>query len=405
MSEEREIESEEELEVERRSAVHAVLSFVGVLLVLGLAIAGIAILLATAPEAAKKEEEAIAAPAVEVREVTAVEGGVEVRAEGIVESRQVVRLTTEVSGKVVEMSPSLRVGGRVSAGELLVQLEQGDYRTALEQAKASVAEAELNLKQEEARRAQALRDWEKLGRGEPGDLLVRVPQLASAKASLASAKAEVERARRNLERTVVRAPFDAIVREEEVERGAVLAVGSPVATLFSSQALDVILPVKLEDFALLRRDSQGNPIGSVELEGTLGARKIVWPGRIVRTTGEVERSALTAGLVVAVEPTDDEGELNLPPPGLFVEARLEGEALPDAMMVPRSAVREGDRVAIVDEEDKLRFRNLTIVRSTADTVFATDGVTIGEQVIITRLNGPVEGMPVRTGEEEPSEKD
>lgn len=407
----------EDLEKERVDSLHAVMSFVVVLVILVLMAVAIWILILSEPSAAKKTEVPTLSRTVQVAAVQPSKGGATIVAEGIVESQRVVNLTAEVSGKLIEVNPSLVPGGKVRQDEILAVIDPADFRAALEQSKAAlerakmgVADAQLAFEQEEARRDQALRDWQKLGKGEPSDLLARRPQLASAEARTASAKAdvgsaeaEVERASRNLARTIIRAPFDAVVREEAVEVGAVLAPGAMLATLFSERSLEVELPLKLEDYALLQRDEAGQVEGRVSLRATLGVREVVWPGRIVRTTGEVERGALTAGVVVAVEATDGEGELRLPPPGLFVEATLTGQSLASTLVVPREAVREGDRVAVLSETNTVEFRELKVVRSTANEVLVTEGVAIGERVILTRLGGAIEGMSVEVEQSEQGE--
>lgn len=409
MSDSAEIEeSFENLEKERRQSLHAVTSFLAVLAILMVMLLAIWFLVINKPSAAKKDDEKKMARTVEVAVVKAAEGGAAISAEGVVQSQRVVTLTAEVTGKLIEVSPNLVPGGKVRQDEILAVIDPADYRAAMEQAKASkertvsaVADAELALQQEKAKRDQALRDWKKLGKGEPSDLLARVPQIASvaarlesARADIESAKAEVARAARNLERTVIRAPFDAVVREESVEVGAVLAPGAMLATLFSERSLEVELPLKLEDYALLQRDENGTVKGEVTLRGTLGSRIVMWPGRVVRTTGEVERGALTAGVVVAIESTDGEGELSLPPPGMFVEAELMGQSLEENKVVPREAVREGDRVAVVADDGTIDFRNLAIVRSNPTEVLVSDGVSVGERVVLTRMSGAIQGMKV-----------
>ncbi len=407
----------DELEKERSIAKHAVLSFVAVVTILFVAGFIVASLHFSRPIAEKKEEGVEAVRTVEVVTVQPSKGRVTIQSEGVVESQREVSLSAELSGKLVEVSLNLVPGGKVKKDEILVVIDPADFRVALEQAKAaaertalSVAQAELAIEEEEARRDQALRDWKQLGKGEPSDLLARKPQLVSARARLASAKAEVasaqeevKRARQDLERTVVRAPFDATVREESVEVGTVLTPGTAVATLFSERSLEVELPLRLEDYALLGRDEEGQVFGEVQLTSRLGVREVTWPGRIVRTSGEVERGALSAGVVVAVDATDGEGELRLPPPGLFVKASLQGQALTQALVVPRSAVREGDQVAIVSDDDRLEFRTLEIVRTNANEVIVGKGVAAGERVVVTRLSGAVDGMKVEIAATEEGE--
>ena len=403
----------------RWEKLRTLMSVVMVAVILGGTGATINYLVKNKPEAEKEEERALTAPVVEVVASRAFEGGVEIEAEGIVESQKTVALTAEVSGKAVEVADSLVPGGKVREGQVLLRMEPADYRAALEQAKAAQERAELTvtdallaLDQEKARRDQALRDWKKLGTGEPSDLLSRKPQLASAEARVSStqadvlsAQAEVDRAARNLERTVIRAPFDAVVRQEAVEVGAVLAPGTQLATLFSERSLEVELPLRLADYALLRRDENGAVVGEVELSGTLGNREVIWPGRIVRTTGEVSRGALTAGVVVAVDAAEGEGELSLPPAGLFVEASLQGQELAGAVVIPREAVREGDRVAVFSADETLEMRDLKVARTSATEVLATKGVEVGELVILTRLSNPVPGMALSVRDDEDLSED
>ncbi len=402
----------EELEKGRQLALRAVMSFVAVIAILGITALAVWFLVLSKPKALKKAATISLARTVEVAVVKKAEGGVRFFAEGIVESQRVVDLTAEVSGRLIEVNANLVPGGKVRKDEALVRIDPADFDAALEQAKAgyeralmAVANAELLIQQEKARRAQALRDWAKLGGGEPSDLLARVPQIASAEAQLRSAKAEVEscsteveQAQRNLARTVVRAPFDGVVREEAVEVGAVLSPGTRLATLFSERSLEVELPIKLEDYALLQRDEAGKVKGEVVLRGQLGVQELTWSGKVVRTTGEVERSALTAGVVVAVEAAVDRKQLPLPPPGLFVKAELEGQSLEGSLVVPREAVREGDRVAVVTKKGTIVFRELTVIRSMKTEVLVSEGVAAGERVVLTRLSGVTEGMEVEVEE-------
>ena len=395
MSERKEVEETfEEMESTRKQSLHAVLSFLIALGILAGMGAAVYFLTLTKPQAKKKEGVVAAHPVVEVAVVERREGGIPITAEGVVESQRVVTLTAEVSGRIVEVSPNLVAGGRVRQGEVLARLDAADYLAAQEQAKAAVADAKLALEQESARRDQAIRDWKKLGKGEPSDLLARKPQIASAEARLNSASAEVARAARNLARTVIHAPFDSVVRDESVEIGAVLLPGAQLATLFSERNLEVELPLQLADYALIQRDGDGQVTGEVILRGGLGSRTIIWNARIVRTSGEVSRDSLTAGVIALIEPADGEGEFRLPPPGLFVEAELAGQSLRQVVAVPREAVRDGGSVAVVNDEDLLEYRKLQVVRTNDSEVFVAGGVAEGERVVLTRLSLVGEGAKV-----------
>lgn len=402
----------------KQQAWHTILSVVLVFVFLGGAGGILKFLEETKPEAKKKDIVGAVLPTVETVTAREYEGDTLLEAEGIVESQREISLTAEVTGKIVEVNPSLVVGGEVRAHEVLLRIEQADFRAAREQAVAMVerarsvvSDAVLMLEQEEARREQALRDWEKLGEGEPSDLLVRKPQIASAKARLQSAKADVQsavaevaRAERNLERTVLRAPFDSVVRQKSAEVGVVATPGAPLVTLFSEDNLEVELELSLEDYALIQRDESGQVAGEVVLSGQMGSQETRWSAKLVRTTGEIRRGALTAGVVAEIDSMSDVE--HLPPPGFFVEAEIKGQSLLGLVSVPREAVRSGNTVYVVSEEKKIERREIEVVRSGLNELLVSEGVEAGDEVVLTRLFGVSEGMEVMTaGEEEESKQE
>lgn len=389
-----------ELEKQRAADLKAVLSFlVGIVI---LVLAGLLSFALIASKAKPKKEEVVTSlPSVEVIAVESYEGQAEIAGEGIVATLREVTVSPEISGKIIEVGENVKMGGQVRAGELLVRIDRADYQNALDQALAQIADAEMAIIQEEARRDQALRDWETLGTGEPSDLLSRKPQLKAAEARLAGIRTEVARAQRNLERTEIRAPFDGTIRSELVERGMNVTPNMELMTLFSPSELEVMLPVALSNYGMLSRDELGNLTGKAILTGDLGGETLTWPGQIVRGSGEIASGALTAGVVVAIQASDREGPLRFPPPGLFVQATLMGNDLAGTVVIPREAVRGSDEVFVVNDGGTIERRQLTIVRSNRDEILASKGVEPGERLITTRMNSAVDGMEVVVAGAEP----
>jgi len=380
------------MEAERKTAIHAVTSFVIVLVVLIVSAVAAMFFVINKRVAAEADRERTL-PTVEVIPVALIDHPVEIRTQGVIESRRETTLAAEVAGRVVEISPNLKRGAVVGEDERLIQIEPSDYRSALARAEAAAAEARLALAQEEARVEQARADWEKLGRGAGSPLVLREPQREFAQATLDSALAEVERARRDVDRTEIRAPFEAGVREATVEVGAVVSPGQPIASLFSSTDLEIRLALPLEDFGFLLREPDGTPAGSIILTGTIGGDPYEWPAEPDRIDREIDRRTLSGHLIARVVPQPDSA-FPLPPVGLFVEARLEGTMLMNVTEVPRRALIEGNRTLVVDAENRLHFRELDIVRSTRDTAIVRTGLAAGERVVLTRITAPVSGMEV-----------
>jgi RND family efflux transporter MFP subunit len=387
----------EKLEADRKVQVRAVMSFVLILAIIGITALGVMILEINKRVAKEDDKERII-PAVIVFEVGKSAHVVGIATQGVVESTRETQLAAEVRGRVMEISPNLKRGGVVKKGERLVQIDPSDYRSALANSEVGQADAELALEQERARVEQAQLDWDKLGRGEPTNpLVLRGPQFAAAEALAVSAREESARARRDVERTEILAPFDAGVRMAGVEVGAVVAAGTTVAELYASGELEVRLPLSLEDFGFLSRDENGAVRGEVELTGKIGVKEFSWKAIPVRVDPEIERKTLSAGVVVKVL-LAERTEFPLPPVGLFVGASLEGETLSDVAEIPRRALLEGNRVIIVDDEGKIDFRDVEVLRLTEKNAVVHNGLSAGDKIVLTRLSAPVVGMEVEIGQ-------
>lgn len=380
-------------ESERKRELNAVISFMIILGIMVITILGLVIFKFTkrTAEEDKKEKPLLA---VEVMEASEARHVVSIQTDGVVESLRETSLAAEVQGRVVEISPNFKRGGRVKKGEVLVKLDKADYQAALAAAEVSAAEAGLALEQERARVEQAQLDWNKLGQGEPRNpLVLRAPYLKAAEAKSESAAQQVQKARRDLERTEIVAPFDAGVRTANAEVGAVVAPGSALAELYSNGEIEVRLPLSLEDFGFLDRDADGNIRGDVVLKGKIGIREYEWKAVPARVDPEIDRKTLSASVVVKVL-AGDNPDFPLPPVGLFVDVSLGGKTLENAIEIPRRALLDSQRVIVVDQKNKILFRDVRVLRTNEMSVLIGEGLEKGDRVVLTRLSSPVAGMEV-----------
>lgn len=122
-----------------------------------------------------------------------------------------------------------------------------------------------------------------------------------------------------------------------------------------------------------------------------------WEGRLVRTEGELDPRSRMVNLVARVrDPYGIETQRSTPlAVGLFVEAEIEGKTVEGAFLLPRDALREGDRVYVVDEQDRLRFRSVDLVRTERDSIVVASGITAGDRVCTSPLEAAIDGMQVR----------
>lgn len=339
---------------------------------------------------------------------------VTVRTRGTVRPRTESTLVAEVSGRVVEVSPSFREGGFFDEGEMLLVLEPDDYEAVVVMAEAEVAQAGAALIEEEARAAQAEENWRRLGReGDPGPLALRAPQVAQARAREASAVAQLERAQRDLERTRIRAPYAGRVLDKMVDVGQYVNSGTALAQVFAVDYVEVRLPLSnvLAGFVRLPEEfrgerepvlSTGDPDGPlVVLRGRVGSRDAMWRGHLVRVESAIDEATRQLFVIAQVDdPFARHDEDSVPLKiNLFVEAEIEGRVLGDVVVLPRRAVRAGDEVILIDNEDRiLRQPIQPIWRDQEHVVVAADsalgGLDEGMVLCLTPIAYPANGAPV-----------
>lgn len=316
-----------------------------------------------------------------------------VKTQGEARPRTEIDLVPQVGGKIVYVSPNFIEGGIFKKGEVLVGIEKADYKVALMRAEASMAQAEQALVREEAEGEVARRDFEELGQGTPSALALREPQRRQAEAALQAAHAEVDSMKLQLTRTEVRAPFNGRVRVKSSDVGQFVAPGSRLGRIFSTNVVEVRLPLidselaKLDlPIAYVAPDRASAP--EVALSATIAGKRQMWPGKIMRTDSSYDTQ--TRALFAIAEVFDPYGagasEDGTPlAPGLFVDAEIGGKVIEDVIVLPRDGVRPDDEVYVIDEAGKAEIRKVNVLDLNPDRAVLWSGVEPGELVILSPL--------------------
>lgn len=367
----------------------------------GLAIA--ATLLVTGPVVETRAPD-LAAPLVRIIEADPGTLQLRVQTRGTVVPRSEGDLVPEVSGPITWISPVLVSGGFFSAGEALLRIDPRDYQAALEQAHGGFSRAESELADARSDRDRQL-DLAKRKFASDAELEDAENRHRVAAATLREARASLDRAQRDLERTEIHAPYDGRVRSERVDLGQFVNRGNAIATVYAVDYAEVRLPVPDEQLAFLElplstrgADEAKAPGAPVLLNAQFAGKSHQWEGEIVRTEGEIDPKTRMVNVVARVEAPY--ARSNGRPPlsvGLFVEADILGSKVEGVSVIPRSALREGNRVLVVSDDDRLSFRDVEVVRLADDDVVIR-GLGRGTRVCISPLASPVEGMLVRIAE-------
>lgn len=355
-------------------------------------------LVRTKPQAKRKPPAKMQA-LVTTMSVAPITTNVRVKALGNIVPAQEIILQARVSGRTVYLHPNLVPGGTVKKDELLVKLDDTDYKLALQNKQTALARAKADLRIEEGNQLVAEQEWQVIKRQSEDidastiDLALRKPQLEKAKAAVAAAQAEVEQAVVDLERTRIKAPFNAVVRQKNIDLGSQVSSQSAIAVLAGIDAFwaEISVPVaKLAWIEMPHARKRGSEV-RVYADGAPP-----YKGKIVNLLPDLDPDGLMARLLIAVpDPMGlkDNGKSLLL--GSFVRVEIIGKKIKNVFQIPRASLKENDTVLLAAEKGTLHIQPVSVRWKNTDLVFIDQGLKVGDRVIVSNLATPIEGMPLQ----------
>jgi RND family efflux transporter MFP subunit len=374
--------------------------------IIGTGIAGAVTFIMLKKPPQRKQQVALA-PLVKVEQLGAEDIRMVVQGYGSVSPKVQVDIIPEVAGKVVYIHPELIAGGLIRANQTILRIDPRDYELAVRQAEAAVADARVQLETEQAEAQVARTEWKQLHPDtEPtSPLVLREPQIRKARAMLDSSEAQLDTAKLRLERTSLSLPFDALITTEGVDLGQYVVAGQSLAKAYGTSSVEIEVPLKDSELAwfdvfensIFSNGEAGSAKGApAEVRAAFAGTEHTWKGRVVRTTGQVDKTSRMISVVVEV-PEPFKVVDGRPPllPGVFTEVLIQGKTLRDAVAVPRDAIREGNRVWLVNG-NRLSLLSLKIVREDKNFAYVVSEVLEGANIVTSSLDAVVDGMEVRT---------
>jgi len=319
----------------------------------------------------------------------------------VIPSREIV-LKTPVAGEIVAISDNFTAGGLLTENTTILQIDPRDYELAMEQKKRAVSDAEYAYKLEQGRQDVARQEWELLygnmkNDGVESALALRKPHLEKVQADIKAARAELEQAEIDLARTTVTAPFNALVLNKYVDRGAFVAPQEKLADLVGTDEywVQVSLPLDRLQWVKIPLES-GEPGSAAKI---YCRQEQVRDGRVIRLIGDLTKEGRMARLLLSVaDPLGLSAREDKPQPliiGEYVRVGIEGEELHNVFRIPRTALRNDREIWIADEDGRLAIRPVRIVWRDEESVLVQDGLQTGELLVVSDLAVPVDGMAVR----------
>ena len=378
---------------------------------------GVAVLLVSLAPEPETREPPPQIPYANTARVVAGAGPIPVHGAGTVRPGAEVDIAPQVGGRVVWVDSDFLSGRAVRAGQTLFRLDEADYEYRVREAQASLAAGRVALLEAREDAAIAQAEYERYAEGrpegappQPSPLTQRLPQLQAAEAAVAREEARLAQAKLALSRTRVTAPFDGIVHDESVAVGQIVAAGRPVGRLFSSDAVEVVVPLSDADAALIPRlwesDADREPVVARVL-AEYGGTTHRWQGYVDRADASLDAETRTIDVIVRVpdpfaagSPAGAGGSLDPSPPllvGKFVEVAIDGLVPASYFRIRRAALQAGNEIWTVRRDSTVRIVPVRVLQRIDDEVYVTGALQDGQAAIIGGIRFATNGMAVRTG--------
>ena len=373
------------------------------IIIVGIAGAAVFIKYKKQPE---QVEQNIQPPLVKVQRINVSDIPIVVHGYGTSQPKAQIDIIPEVAGKVIYVHPELKVGGFIKAGDTILNIDPRDYELALSQAQSAVENAKEQLEKEQAEAMVAKKEWMQMhGNTEPDSTLVlREPQIRKAQSALSSAQAQLATAQLRLDRTTISLDFDILVTSENVDIQQYVVTGQSLAKVYGTKAMEIVVPLEDQELAwfnafeysqLTSENQKLTELPEVTVKANFAGTEQTWKGKVVRTTGQVDRTSRMVSVIVEVENPFEVPEGKAPLlPGIFAEVLIHGKTLNNALAIPREAVHEGNIIWIVNSGE-INIKTLDIVRKDRQYVYAISETGSQLDVVTSSLDAVTNGMKVR----------
>jgi multidrug efflux pump subunit AcrA (membrane-fusion protein) len=375
---------------------------------------------------------------------------------GVVEPGRVWQVVSQVAGRVVEKSPRAEAGASAAAGTVLLRIDPRPYELAVREIEAEITTLEAELVEIDTREENAQRTLEieerslqayerelarkqtlleddivtqsEVDQEESRTLqqLVRVADLRntlklvpaerqSLRANMLASEAKLDIAKLDLSYTTIEVPYDCRLVRVDFEEAQYVGVGEVLAEAHGVDVAEVAAQVPMTRMRHLIPDMPGGPamlagflsgdvIRELGLEAELrlrsGSFSASWEARVARISAFIDLETRTLGVVVAVDDPYAKAVPGQRPPlvqDMFCEVEIRGRAKPDKVLIPRSALHDGE--VYVASDGRLVRRPVEVAFTLGDFVCLESGLVDGEVLVVSDPVPAIEGMLLETTED------
>lgn len=333
------------------------------------------------------------APRIKYAESVVVELG-EVKSEimgyGRLTSSQAISLISEVAGNIERGDVEFKPGTKFRAGDLLAKIDDRQIKLDVNSAKSDFLNAlatvlpEIKIDfPEEFERWQNY--FEECGFDKP---LTELPEPANNKIKLFLSRFNVYKLYFNVKNLEIRlekhyfyAPFNGSITSADLRIGSTARAGSKLADIVNLDEMELEIPLPAKDLKWIDKTSPIR-ISSNEIDGQ-------WTGKIVRTGETINQQTQTLQAYIKINGST----VNLYN-GVFLQVKIPGKIISDAIKVSRKAIYEESNVYLI-ENKLLKYVPVNVARFENNSAIINGGLADGDTLVVDVLQGVAQGMAAK----------
>ena len=284
----------------------------------------------------------------------------ELLAYGSVMPAELITLEAQAKGQLIALHRDFEPGGQIARGETLYSIDDREYLLNVDAANAALKKAQADIAMEAAQRKVAEKDLEILSKrmqlsDESKQLALRLPQQRQAEAALAGAQRQLKQAQLELSHTQRQIETNVVVVERKKVIGDTVAIGDEIGSVARADRYWVELRLPTDRIAKIqpRINAKGSHV-------KLKANGIDYQGELIRIHPQIDSDSRLAKVIVEIKDplTQSSRPLLL---GTYVEAKIEQQAIINAVKLPREAVTSDNRVWGIDNNNLLQITPVTLL--------------------------------------------
>lgn len=303
---------------------------------------------------------------------------------GKTESPHQLSLSAQVEGEVIYVNKAFTEGGQLRKGEIIYQIDSSDYLNKYNQRVSELKIAQANLQLELGEQKVARNEYQQIRKQFSKEnivlqksLMLRTPQLETAKANITIAQGNVNLAEKDLQRCKVISNGDYTILSKAIYQGSFVNKGDNLGELAQLSTLRVSLAVPSDIATMLKINQQVN---------VSSKNNSKHHAKISHISPNLHEKSQLQQIYLTIENQNKSFIL-----GEFITADLNLTRHKNILKVPLSAL-DNDTIWVVDKENKLSSITATVVWQGKDYAIIENNLSDEDSIVSSKVSGARNGM-------------